>query len=575
MVKNQKKVDKLIPVFRPSYDKREVSAVTEVLMSGWIGLGPKTEEFEEKFAKHIGAKYAVALNSATAALHLSLMAANIGIGDEVILPAMTFASTAHAVLYVGAKPVFADIEKNTMCVDPYDVEKKITKKTKIIIPVHYGGYPCNMDSLQEIARKHKLLIIEDAAHACGSVYKGRMVGNISAFTCFSFHAVKNLATGDGGMITTNDRAIMEELKRLRWVGITKDTWNRVEKVKEAGLESNRGYGWHYEIYDLGYKYHMNDINAALGLVQLTKLENANRIRRKIARYYQKSLTGVGDIVCPTLVDNSDGTISSQHNYVIRTKFRDKLHLYLRQQYISTGVHYMPIHLHPLYRKLCPNTKLPVTEEEWKRVLTLPLYPDLTKKDQDRIIETIHKFFKINNVGNQLSGNKNTSIKYNNKHPLHKIENSISQHIAIRKLRVQDLETLRIWRNENRKYFYDSKLISKETQVKWFIQNYKNNPNDTIYIVSYKSKPVGALGLIKRGKDHELGRVMLGVKRFARRGVMGEAMEKLLNNLKERSGKQRVILEVIKTNTPAIKFYELHKFNKVSANSRGVVMERFI
>lgn len=384
---------KLIPVFYPNYDNREAEAVAEVLKSGWIGLGPKTEEFENKFASSIGAKHAIALNSATSALHLALVAANIKKDDEVILPALTFASTAHAVLYVGAKPVFADIELDTLCISPKDIKKKITKKTKAIIPVHYGGYPCYMDEIQRIAKKHNILIIEDASHACGSTYKGEKIGTISPFTCFSFHAVKNLATGDGGMITVKDKRIAERLRRLRWVGITKDTWKRVEKVIEMGLASNRGYGWHYEINELGYKYHMNDINAALGLVQLTKLEKGNLIRRRIAKHYKKNLKGVGDIVNPLLADGKENSISAQHNYVIRTKSRDKLHLFLRKNFISTGVHYLPLHFQPLYRKLYPNVSLPNTESVWPKLLTLPLYPKLTRKEQDYIIDKIHTFFK--------------------------------------------------------------------------------------------------------------------------------------------------------------------------------------
>ena len=387
------KKKKLIPVFYPDYGKKEEKAIVDVLRSGWIGLGPKTEDFEQKFSKYMDAKYSVAVNSATAALHLALLAAGVGKGDEVIVPSLTFVSTVHAVMYVGAKPVFADIERDTLCISVNDVKNKITKKTKAVIPVHYGGLPCDLDSLQKIAKSRHIIIIEDAAHACGSIYKGKKIGSLSDYTCFSFHAVKNLATGDGGMITVTDQKTSEKLKRLRWVGITKDTWGRIEKVLEHGLASNRGYGWYYGVHELGYKYHMNDINAALGLVQLAKLDMANKKRRAKAEYYNVHLNGVGDIVCPVLSDVESGTVSAQHNYVIRTKLRDKLHLYLRKHYISTGVHYMPIHLQPFYRNIFPNVKLPVTENEWKKVLTLPLYPKLTRVEQDYIIDRIKEFFK--------------------------------------------------------------------------------------------------------------------------------------------------------------------------------------
>jgi len=380
---------KLIPVFRPNYGKEEIKAVTEVIKSGWIGLGPKTEEFERRFAAYVGAPYAVALNSATAALHLALLAAGIGPGDEVIIPSLTFVSTAHAVVYVGATPIFADIETETLCISLEDVEHKITKKTRAIIPVHYGGQPCDLDELKRIADAYNIIIIEDAAHACGTVYNNKKIGSISPFTTFSFHAVKNLATGDGGMITVKDKKTAEYLRRLRWVGINKDTWDRLEDIFEDENKSYRAYGWHYEIDELGYKCHMNDINAALGLVQLKKLEKSNKKRRELAKRYTKQLKNLPQITCPVI---KPGIISAQHNYVIRTKNRDRIHLFLREKNISTGVHYMPIHLQPYYRKLYPKISLPVVETEWKKLLTLPLYPQLTNKDQDYIMECIENFF---------------------------------------------------------------------------------------------------------------------------------------------------------------------------------------
>lgn len=377
----------LIPVFQPNYGIQEIKAVTNVLKSGWIGLGPKTEEFEKRFAEYVDAPYAIALNSATAALHLSLLAAGIGKGDEVIVPSLTFVSTAHAVLYVGAKPVFADIDKDTLCIVPADVIKKITKKTRAIIPVHYGGHPCDMNALNTIANDHKLTIIEDASHACGSSYHGKKIGSISPFTCFSFHAVKNLATGDGGMITVKDKTVAQHLRSLRWVGINKDTWDRSDGTQAE--KSYRGYSWYYEVEELGFKCHMNDITAAIGLVQLRKLEASNAIRRSLAKRYTRELGKLPQIACPT---EQPGMISAQHNYVIRVHDRDKLHLYLRDQGISTGVHYMPVHLQPYYKKLFPRISLPVTETVWKHLLTLPLYPTLTYQEQDGVISSIKKFY---------------------------------------------------------------------------------------------------------------------------------------------------------------------------------------
>ena len=379
----------LIPIFCPDYNKEEVTAVNKVIKSGWIGLGPKTEEFEKRFAAYVKAPYAIAVNSATAALHLSLLAANIGKGDEVIVPSLTFVSTAHVIKYVGAKPVFVDITPDTLCISPADIKKKITKRTKAIIPVHYGGHPCDMDEIQKIAKNHRLIVIEDAAHACGSSYYGKKIGSISPFTCFSFHAVKNLATGDGGMITVKDKSIAQRLRRLRWMGINKDTWDRLEVISEDENKTYRIYGWYYEIDELGYKYHMNDISAALGLVQLQKLNASNKKRRALARRYSQELKELPEIKCQFVKSKM---ISAQHNYVIQCKNRDKLHLFLRERNISTGVHYMPVHLQPYYKKMFPKLRLPVVEALWKTFLTLPLYPSLTIKEQNYIISCIKEFY---------------------------------------------------------------------------------------------------------------------------------------------------------------------------------------
>lgn len=377
----------VLPVFRPEMGQEEIDAVAEVIKSGWIGLGPKTEEFEKKFSQYVDAGYAIGLNSATAALHLSLLALGIKRGDEVLVPALTFVSTAHAVLYVGAKPIFIDVDEETLCMDSVDLERKITKKSKVIIPVHYGGHPVDLDVIHKIAERNRLFVVEDASHACGSKYKGRMIGGLSDMTCFSFHAVKNLATGDGGMVTTNNKSLAEKIKCLRWVGINKETWEREEKVLTKGY---RRYGWHYEVTELGYKYHMNDLTAALGLVQLKKLNRNNRKRNLLAKRYDEMLGGLDFLKTPVVKAWAD---TARHNYVIRTNYRDKLNLYLKDQMISSGVHYMPIHYHPYYRSHGYGAHVPVTEKVWKQLLTLPLYPSLSFKDQDRVIQAINDFGK--------------------------------------------------------------------------------------------------------------------------------------------------------------------------------------
>lgn len=339
----------MIPVFRPYYDEREERAVVEVLRSGWIGLGPKTEEFEEKFAHRVGAKYGVALNSATAALHIGLQLLGVGPGDEVLVPTMTFVSTAMAANYLGAVPVFCDVDAGDLCIDYDDAAARTTLRTRAIVPVLYGGRavapPPNGD----------LGVLYDCAHAAGSSWDA--AGKLCAW---SFHAVKNLATGDGGMLTMDDEEQYERAKRLRWLGIDKSTWDR--------SDVGRQYWWEYRIDEVGYKSHLNDIAAALGLVQLEKLEEAQALRHRLVRQYLEELADVPGVELPEY-DAS----SSWHLFVVRVPHRNELALYLQERGISTGVHYKPIHLYPLYNKW----SLPVAEAEWVKILTLPLFPALT------------------------------------------------------------------------------------------------------------------------------------------------------------------------------------------------------
>jgi len=371
----------MIPVFRPSMGIEEVEAVKEVLLSGWIGLGPKTEEFEKKFAQYIGVKYAVALNSATAALHLAMAVLNIE-GKEVVTTPMTFISTNHAILYNRGIPVFADIEPDTLNINPKEITKNISPKTKAIVVVHYGGHACDMDKIIKIAKKHKLYLVEDAAHGCGGEYKGKKLGSLGDLGCFSFHAVKNLATGDGGMITTNNKNFYEKIKKLRWLGINKDTWSREKNEQTYGLK----YSWYYEVEDVGFKYHMNDITAALGLVQLKKLDKMNARRKKITQIYNKNFADLDWLETPIVKDYAE---SSHHNYVIKTELRDKLNEYLAQKGISTGVHYIPNNHYKMYRQC--RGKTPVSDKIWKKLLTLPLYPDMTEAEISQVVSAIRSF----------------------------------------------------------------------------------------------------------------------------------------------------------------------------------------
>jgi perosamine synthetase len=382
----------MIQVFKPSMGQEELDALAEIFKTGWIGLGPKTVEFETRFAEYVGAKYAIAVNSATAALHLACLALELGPDDEVLVPTMTFVSTAHAPMYCGATTVFVDIDPDTLIIDLRDLEKKISPKTKAIIPVHYGGHACPMEEIWDIAKHHNLFVIEDAAHACGSEYKGIKIGGLphSDFTCFSFQAVKNLPVGDGGMITTNRVEMVHILKKLRWCGIDKSTWDRTEEIiieQQSNIRRFAKYGWYYEVHELGYKNHMNDIAAVIGLEQLKKLETHNQRRRQIVTKYNDAFRGIPWI---ENIPEREYSRSSCHNYVIKTPYRDLLNIYLKDRAIATGVHYMPIHLQPYYRKLFKTT-LPVAEHVWTQLLTLPLYPDMTDDDVDYIIDSIKSF----------------------------------------------------------------------------------------------------------------------------------------------------------------------------------------
>lgn len=371
----------MIPVFKPSVGEEELEAIREVFESGWLGLGPKTALFEERFKEYVGARYAIGFNSCTAALHLALKVLGIGEGDEVLVPSLTFVSSVHAVLYNHATPVFVDIEDKTLTMSIEDLRQKISPKTKAIIPVDYAGHPCDLDPILEIAKDKGIYVVEDAAHACGARYKGRRIGVISDLTCFSFHAVKNLTTGEGGMITTSSEEFDSRLRRLRWVGINKDTWSR-------SLPSKRpSYAWQYDVEELGFKYHMSDINAAIGLVQLKKLDLMNEKRHKIFQIYNRSLSDLKGVILPI---EKDYTESAHHIYALRVERRDELISHLKENDIAPGVHYFPCHLHTFYKDF--KAEVPVTERIWENLLSLPMYPDLSEDEIDRVIQGVRSFY---------------------------------------------------------------------------------------------------------------------------------------------------------------------------------------
>ncbi|MFA5331372.1 MAG: DegT/DnrJ/EryC1/StrS family aminotransferase [Methanoregula sp.] len=359
-----------IPIARPVIGQDEVAAVSDVLMSGMLAQGERVAEFETKFASYCGTGYGIAVNSGTAALHAALLAAGIGPGDEVIVPAFSFIATATAVSMCGAKPVFADVDEQTFTIRPAEIRNRITPKTKAVIGVHLFGQPFDVEPVQEICEAHNLVLIEDAAQAHGALYHGTKVGNLGKFGCFSFYATKNMITGEGGMVTTNDKPSADKLRRI----------------------INHGQSEKYLHTELGYNYRMTDIAAAIGTVQLKKLEKFNMRRRKNAEYYAANLTATG-IIKPKVADNVQHVY---HQYVIQvTKdfplSRSELMDILKAKGIGTAVHYpIPIHRQPLYAPVADPDPCPVATRLSETVLSLPVHPSLDPKDLALVCEVINR-----------------------------------------------------------------------------------------------------------------------------------------------------------------------------------------
>lgn len=365
-----------IPYGTQCITEDDIQAVEKVLRSDFLTTGPAIAEFERAVADYVGAKYAVAIANGTAALHAACFAAGIKEGDEVITTPMTFAASANCALYCGAKPVFADVEKDTYNISPEDIERKITPKTKAIIPVHYTGQPCDMDRILEIARKHQLVVIQDGAHALGADYKGKRIGSFGDMTTFSFHPVKHITTGEGGMIVTNDEKLYQRLVLFRSHGITRD---------ESLMEHQEG-GWYYEQLELGYNYRITDIQCALGTSQLRKLPHFLERRRELVKRYDEAFADVEGIVTPYV---KEGCNSSWHLYVIQVEKRKEVFDKLREAGIGVNVHYIPVYKHPYYQKhgyadvSCKNA-----ERLYEHIISLPLYPTLTNEQQDYVIEQV-------------------------------------------------------------------------------------------------------------------------------------------------------------------------------------------
>lgn len=372
-----------IPLFDLNFDLAEQNAVIETLRSKWISMGPKTEEFEDKFADMLGINHALATSNCTVALHLAMIAAGIKKDDEVICPSMTFVATINAIRYLGAKPVFADIKSyEDLNIDPEDISKKITARTKAIVVMHYAGFSCDMNEIMNIAKTHNLLVIEDACHGPLSEYGEKKLGTIGDIGCFSFFSNKNISTGEGGMLVTNNSKFFEKVKLLRSHGMT-----------SLSYERSKGHSTGYDVNGLGYNYRIDDIRSSIGIVQLSKLPNDLKKRAKLRLTYIKRFSSIDEIILPFKNYNN---FSSNYIFPIVLKDsnyinRDNLRTYLKNKGIQTSVHYPPAHKFSIYNK--SNSKLPITEYVADNIISLPFHSKINKEEIGYLIDKIYKYFK--------------------------------------------------------------------------------------------------------------------------------------------------------------------------------------
>ena len=380
----------MIPYGHQWIDEDDIKAVTDGLKSDWITQGRKVNEFEYEFANHVGAKYAVAVNSGTAALHAACFAAGISKGDEVITTPISFVASANCVIYQGGTPVFADIDKETLNIDIGEIAKKLSDdrngKIKAIIPVDFTGRPADLEDINKLAKESNLVVIEDACHALGATYKGSKIGNISDMTVFSFHPVKHITTGEGGMITTNNREYYKKLKLFRSHGITKDT------------DATLSCPWYYEMRELGYNYRLTDFQCALGISQLKKIDKFNKRRREIACKYYDEFMVIPEIINPLYYAYPEKLESVWHLYMIQLNLeklkvgRMEIFNELRKEGIGVHVHYIPIHLQPYYRDKFGYKfgDFPVAENYYERAMTLPIFPKMTDEEVEFVIKKVKK-----------------------------------------------------------------------------------------------------------------------------------------------------------------------------------------
>lgn len=372
------KVKSPIQIAKPSIGAEELANVKKVFNTSWLGMGSFVYEFEKKIQKYLGVKHAVAVNTGTTAIHLALASIGIKAGDEVVVPSLTFTGSIQPIVALGARPVFCEIEPDTLNIDLVDAESRITKRTKAMLVVHYGGMACDMDSALKIGKKHKIHIAEDAAHAFGSSYRGRKIGSFGDLACFSFDPIKNLTCGEGGCVTTNNSRLAQTLRRKRLLGISKDTWARYKNKRS----------WFYEVVTEGYRYHMSNINAGIGLAQFKKLRNFIEKKKRIVKEYDNFFASVKGI--ELLKRNYMET--APFNYTIKVKEeRDRFITYMQKNGVSVGINYIPNHLQPFFKKF--KSPLPVTEKTWKEIASLPLYSDMKTEEVNKVKRLVKRFVK--------------------------------------------------------------------------------------------------------------------------------------------------------------------------------------
>jgi perosamine synthetase len=378
-----------LPFHKASIGEKEISEAVDSLMSGWITTGPKTKKFEEEFTRRVGAEYGVAVNSCTAAMHLALAAIGIKEGDEVVVPVMTFTATAEVIAYFKATPIFVDCDPDTLLMDVGLLEKKITPKTKAIMPVHYGGHSCDVDAILEIARRHNLKVIWDAAHAFPTFYRGKNIGSFPDIVCFSFYATKTLATGEGGMAVTNNKEYADKMRVLSLHGMNRGAWNRYSKEGS----------WHYEIVAPGYKYNLTDIASSLGLVQLSRADELLEKRCRVAQCYSGAFGGRKEISPLAIMPYGQ---TAWHLFVVKlnlgkliidsARFIDEL----KKRNIGSSVHFIPLHLHPYWKETygLKENDFPVASAVYRQIVSLPIFPDMSDKDVDDVITAVKEIIRL-------------------------------------------------------------------------------------------------------------------------------------------------------------------------------------